>query len=306
MVRHLFGHKNPDTDAICSSIVYGRYLNSIGIECKVVKLGELNNESKFVAQKFGAQIPETITGFEDGEEVILLDHNEASQSVDNLEDLNIVGIVDHHKFNLNTSCPLLIRSEPVGSTCTIVAKILFENSYEISEEEAGLLISGIISDTLFFRSPTSTSEDEKIMKKLNEISRIDDLERYSLDMFDAKSDLGDIELSDLVKLDYKVYDFRGIKFGIGVLETTNSKFALNKQSEIECELEKIKEEDGLDYVFLSVVDILDEKNFTIYPSDKEEELLKRIFGAQIEDGLANLGSVVSRKKQIVPKIEENI
>ena len=304
MVRHLFGHKNPDTDTICSSVVYGNYLERKGDSCKVVKLGELNNETKFVLDKFDVEVPETITGFEEGEEVILLDHNEMSQSVDNLDELSIVEVIDHHKFNLKTDKPLFIRAEPLGSTCSIVAKILFENDYKISKSEASLLISGIISDTLYFRSPTSTQEDRNIMDRLNEIAKIEDVYEYSLEMFDAKSDLGDTPVSELVKLDYKVFDFAGKKFGIGVMETTNSGYGLNRRGEIEKELERIKENDNLDYAFLSIVDILNEKNFTIFPSQSEMDLLKEVFDSEIDEGVANLGNVLSRKKQIVPRIEK--
>ncbi len=307
MVRkYLISHRSPDTDTICSAIVYGNFLRrKFGYDVEVCRLGDLNNETKFVLERFNLEVPNLVTELEEGSEIILMDHNEAKQSINNIENYKIVQIIDHHKFNLTTKDPLFIRAEPIGSTCSIVAKMFFENGMEISKNEAGALISAIISDTLYFRSPTTTKEDIDLVKKLNEIVGIDDLERYSLELFDRKSDLGDISVEELIRMDYKEFNLNGKKIGIGVMETTNPNFALSRKDEIVSKLKEIKENDGLDLVFLSIIDILEERNITIYPDEESNRILAKAFSVDLgSNGLIDLKRIISRKKQIVPKLEE--
>lgn len=303
--KYIFGHKNPDTDSICSAIVYGNFLKNIGEEIKICKLGELSNETKFILNEFGVIEPQTIETLPEKSKVILMDHNEKSQTIDGIENLTITEIIDHHKFKIETSNPLKIIAEPLGSTCTIIAKILLEKNYEISKQEASLLASGIISDTLYFRSPTTTPEDKKILEKLNEIAQIENLEKYSLEMFKAKSDLGNIDVEKLIRLDYKVFEFGGNKYGIGVMETTNPNYAIKRKNEIIAKMKEIKQKDNLKGIVFSIIDILNENNLTIYPEDYESELLKTIFNSENSDNIANLGSLISRKKQIAPAFEKH-
>ena len=302
---YIFGHKNPDTDSICSAIVYGEYLKDCGFVCEAIKLGDLNNETKFILDKFNADYPQTKEKIPAGSEVVLIDHNEKAQTIDNIDELELVEIIDHHKFSLATAKPLKITAEPLGSSCSIVAKIMFQKKKAITAKQASLLISGIISDTLYFRSPTTTPQDKEIMLKLNKIAQIEDLEKYSLEMFAAKSDLGDMPVENLVRLDYKVFDFSGKKFGIGVMETTSPEYGIKRMPEIVEKLNEIKQKDNLYATFLSIVDILNEQNTTIFPTDIEAEILKRVFNAQIEGNIAHLGKVISRKKQIAPVLEKS-
>ena len=306
-MKYVFGHKTPDTDAIVSSVAYAKFLNNTGTEAKAVKLGEINNETKFVLEKAGIEEPETIESLPENSEVVLTDHNEEKQTISNIKELNIDTIIDHHKFNLQTSSPVNIRAEKIGSSCSVLYKIFSEQSYEISKSEAILLISGIISDTLYFRSPTTTKEDKEIVDKLKEISEIQDTEKYSLEMFEAKSDLGDIETEKLVKLDYKEFEFNKGKYGVGVIETTNPKYSLERKEEIIKEMKNIKEKENLDGIFLSVVDILEEDNKTIVSDEHDAEIIEKTFnGEKIEDNVYSLGNIVSRKKQIIPVLEKNL
>ncbi|MEJ2267790.1 MAG: DHH family phosphoesterase [Nanoarchaeota archaeon] len=223
MTIYIFGHKNPDTDSVVSAIVYANFLNWQKIDAEAVCLGELNKETKFILDKLDINYPRIVKQLEKNSKVILVDHNEKTQSIENLGELKIEEIIDHHKFNFNVSYPINIRAEKLGSTCSIVFKILKEANYNINKDEGILLISGIISDTLFFRSPTSTEIDKKIVEKLNEIAEIEDLEKYSLEMFEEKSNVDHLDIKDLVKLDYKEYEFKGKKYGVGVIETTSPK-----------------------------------------------------------------------------------
>jgi len=304
MVKFIFGHRNPDTDSVVSSIVYANFLGKKN--AKAISLGEINNETKFVLDKFKVKHPEIKNSLPKESEIVLVDHNEKVQSIKEIENLKIEWIIDHHRFDLRIEYPVNIRAEVIGSTCSILFKIFRENNYELSKEEAGLLISGIISDTLFFRSPTSTKEDKEIMNELNKIAKIQDLENYSLEMFNAKSDLGKIHVRKLIKMDYKEYEFLGKKYGIGVIETTNPDYVLGRRKEIMKEIEVLKKEEKLNGILISIIDILNEHNTTIVAEEHEAELLRAVFkGKEIEHNLYSLGKIISRKKEIIPKLEEH-
>jgi len=305
MVKYVIGHKNPDTDSVISAILYSDFLNNKNIEAKAFMLGEANNETRFILEKFGFDMPEVVSTLENESEVILVDHNEKKQTIDNIDELTIDTIIDHHKFSITTSGPVDIRAEKLGSTASVLAKIFDEQNYTLSKEQAGILISAVISDTLFFRSPTTTDFDKELVNKLNKIAQIEDLEEYSLEMFNAKSDLGDISTKDMIKLDYKEFEIGGEKYGVGVFETTNTNFAMDRKLEIIENLSKIKQEDNLAGIFFSIIDILNENNTTIVSNNKEVEVLKTVFnGKEIENNILNLGSIISRKKQIVPALEK--
>jgi len=306
MVIYIFGHKNPDTDSVVSAIVYSNFINSNGVKSTAVCLNNINNETKFVLDSLNIPAPKVISKLKDGEKIIMMDHNEAGQSIENLDKLEIEEIIDHHKFNFKSNAPINIRAEKIGSTCSIVFKILKEKNYNLSKKEAKLLISGIISDTLFFRSPTSTEEDKQIVEKLNSIAGIKNLEEYSLEMFHAKSNVEHLGAEDLIKMDYKEYEFHNKKYGIGVIETTSPKSILKRKKEIIDAIEKLKEKEKLEGVLLSVIDILNEHNSTIVAGEHEAEILRAAFGGkEIEHNLYSLGPVISRKKQIIPKLEEH-
>lgn len=305
-MKYVFGHLKPDTDSVLSAILYADFLKAKGEEAKAFVLGEIPNEAKFILDKFGIETPEELNEIEEEQEVVLVDHNESIQSVKGIECANIDTIIDHHKFGVNTNTPVNIRAEKLGSTCSVLYKIFKEQGYKISREDAGMIISGIISDTLYFRSPTTTEEDKKICEELKEISGIEGLEKYSLEMFAAKSDLGDIEVERLVKMDYKEFELKGEKYGIGVIETTNPDYVFGRKDEVIEALNKIKEKDGLKGILVSVIDILNEHNKTIVCDSHEAEILKAVFdGKEIEHNVYSLGPVLSRKKQILPKLEKH-
>lgn len=305
-MKHIVGHKNPDTDTVCSALGYQKFLELKGEESKAFALGNMNNETRFVLENFSVDAPEIISELPHDSEIVLMDHNEEGQSIDNVNDLDIVEIIDHHKIKLQTDKPISIHIEPLGSSCSIVAKKFFQKEFEIPKEIAGILLSGIISDTLFFRSPTTTDKDKELVEKLNEIVSIDDLEAYSMKMFDAKSDINEIETADLVRMDYKVFEFGGDNYGIGVIETTNKDFALDRKDEIVENIIRVKQEDQLKGVFLSVIDILKKESFTLCSGDEEVKLFIEMFSAEDQDGVLYVPNMVSRKKEIVPVFENTL
>lgn len=197
-----------------------------------------------------------------------------------------------------------MRIEPVGCACTVIYSIFKEKGYTPDATIARLMISAIISDTLYFRSPTTTSFDHQAIEELNKIAHIADLEAYSMEMFNAKSDLGDITVRDLIMMDYKNFDAGNKKFGAGTVETTNPEFALSRKQEILLMLKEIKAEQNLDFILLSVVDILQEKNISLVADENDAHIVKEVFGAETRDGLADLGNKISRKKQIAAPLSQ--
>ena len=314
-MKYIIGHQNPDTDTICSALVYEDYLTQKGEEVKAYALGHLNNETKFVFEKFGVKAPDHVHEIPKNSEIILLDHNEETHSIHNINELDIVEIIDHHRVKIETDKPIRIHIEPLGSSCSIIAKKYLNNHLEtgfisgvpiLSKENASLLLAGIISDTLYFRSPTTTQEDKDIAKKLNEIAQIEDLEKFSLEMFNAKSDLGDMEVEELIRLDYKVYDFKGTKdFGFGLMESTNKDYGLNRKDEIIEKLKEIKEKDNLQGAYFMIIDILKEELYILCSDEEDSKLFIQLFNPQNQNRILFIDNLVSRKKQIIPVFQKH-
>lgn len=298
-------HKNPDTDTIISSILFADYLEFIWQEARVIKLGNINNETKFVLNFVWISEPETILDLPEKSKIALVDHNEKSQAIDWLENYEVVAIVDHHKIgNFSSESPLFIRVEKLCSTASIIYKIMQADWMIPTVSQARLIISAILSDSLLFKSSTTTEEDKRIVEELNKIAKIDSIENYALDMFNAKSDLWDISVEDLIKIDYKEFDFNWTKAWIWTIETTNPTYSLWRKIEILEGMKKIKEQSSLDLIILSVVDILNERNITLVPWEFESSVIKAVFWADTIDNQADLWRRLSRKKEIVPQLTE--
>lgn len=302
---YIFGHKNPDTDTVVSSIVYSEFLLSTWVSCEAVVLWDANNETKFLLEKFWFALPNKVQTLPAWANVVLVDHNESTQTIDNIKDLNIVWLIDHHKFWwFSTSNPIFCRVEPIWSTASVIAKIMRENWFVPKQNIASLMIWAIISDTLFFRSPTTTDYDKTIVAELNKIAMIADLEAFAMQMFKAKSNLWDISVEDLIKLDYKEFDFNWTKVGIWAIETVDPNYSLSRKEEILKWLADIKTQNNLDLVFLCIIDILQEENFTFVLWDQEVDLLKQIYWKDTDNNICALWNIISRKKQIVPKFTD--
>ncbi|MEW6422165.1 MAG: manganese-dependent inorganic pyrophosphatase [Deinococcota bacterium] len=304
----VFGHTNPDTDAIASALVYARLLTRQGVPAQAYRLGELNFETPFVLREAGVEAPPLLPALEAGTPVALVDHNESAQSAPNLAELTVTRVVDHHKLgDLTTAQPAYLRFEPVGCTATILLKLHREANLPVERLDARLMLSAILSDTLHFRSPTTTTDDREAVTFLAPIAGVEDVEAYALAMFAAKSDLGDTPAETLLKMDYKVFPFGDPaqlqRWGIGVIETTNPGYVLGRQAELLAAMDQARAEDGLNGILLSVVDILNETNVTLVLSATEEKVLREAFGAEVQNGRADLGHRISRKKQIVPTLE---
>lgn len=299
MNKYVVGHKNPDTDSFVAAIGLAALLGYVPAAA-----GEPNKETKLVLEKFGFGVPALISAEE--KEVILVDHNEPSQIHENIKEEEIVAIYDHHKLGgLATKMPITMRTEVIGATSTIVAKMYREQGVSLSKEIAGLLLCGIISDTFNLNSPTQTDQDKEVYEWLREQTGLNANE-LAVDMFNAKSDISDITTSALLSGDYKVFDFSGKKVGIGVWETVLPEKVLERKDEIKTVLEEKKKAEGVSLIYFAVVDILNNKSHLFLLSQEEESVAQKAFGGPVTEGLMELAGIVSRKKEIAPAIEKSV
>jgi len=302
----IFGHKNPDTDSICAALVKERLNRKLGyVRCVATRLGNVNKETQYVLNYLGIEAPELIEKVEEGQEVILVDHNEFNQSVEGIQKAKIIGVIDHHRIsNFETSEPLYYNARPYGCTCTILYQEFKQRGLEISKEEAILMLSAIISDTLLLKSPTTTEHDKKALEKLAEIADID-VNMYGLDMLKAGTDLDDFTAEELINLDAKSLDKEGTKFVIAQVNTVSIEDILKREDELKKAINKKIEENGLSLFVLAITDILN-SNSEIIALGSKSSVIKDAFGKELENDKAFLEGVVSRKKQLLPNIDKNI
>lgn len=300
----IFGHKNPDTDTICSALAYGSLKSQIGDDVEAVRLGSINKETEYALKYANVAPPRLIDKLDDDvKEVILVDHNEFQQSVDNIRDVTITEVIDHHRIaNFETSEPLYMRVEAVGCTATIIAKMFHEHQVEFSKQDALLLLSAIISDTLLFKSPTCTKEDEVIAKILAEIAQID-LNEYGLNMLKAGTDLGDKTVAELLSMDAKEFTMGDAKVEIAQVNAVDISELYEQQAALEVEMNKIIAEKELDLFLLVVTDIIN-SNSEVLALGNSSGNVEQAFEVELLANRALLQGVVSRKKQIVTKLGE--
>lgn len=297
----VISHTNPDTDAVVSSIVYAQCKNAKGLRAMARLPGRLNKETEFVLNYFKIKKPQEIKTLA-GKKVILVDHSSTKETCKGIEKARIIEVIDHHKISgLITPEPIFYRTEPIGSTSTIVAKIFTEEKMPINKKQAGLLLCGIISDTLKFTSPTTAPCDKKIAFELAKISKIN-INAIAKKMFEAKSSISGKSIDEIIGTDYNKFEASKTTFGFGVYETTNPESLLKKERGIIKALEKKKTCDNLDLIFFAVVDILKQKSFLYLAGDKEKAVAKKAFKEKMGGNSAILHGIVSRKKQMIPPI----
>ena len=300
----VFGHKNPDTDTICSAIAYAELKNKIGQNAEPIRLGEVSGETQYALDYFKKEAPrlvEKVAGEASG--VILVDHNERQQSADDIDSVRVLEVIDHHRIaNFETSDPLYYRAEPVGCTATILNKLYKENGVAIEKETAGLMLSAIISDSLLFKSPTCTQEDIDAAKELAEIAGVD-ANTYGLDMLKAGADLSDKSVEQLISLDAKEFQMGSSKVEIAQVNAVDTNDVLVHKAEIEAALSSLVSEKGLDLFLFVVTDILTNDSVAVAIGN-ETSKVEQAFNVTLDNNQATLKGVVSRKKQIVPVLTE--
>ncbi|MEH7484309.1 manganese-dependent inorganic pyrophosphatase [Neobacillus drentensis] len=300
----IFGHKNPDTDTICSAIAYADLKKQLGMDVEPVRLGQVNGETQYALNQFNAEAPRLVEVVSNEvNAVILVDHNERQQSANDIADVRVLEVIDHHRIaNFETSDPLYYRCEPVGCTATILNKMYKENNKEISKEIAGLMLSAIISDSLLFKSPTCTPEDVAAARELAEIAGVD-ADAYGLEMLKAGADVRDKSINELLSLDAKGFEMGSSKVEIAQVNVVDTADVLARQEELEAAISTIIEEKNLDLFLFVVTDILTNDSVGLALGSKTAAV-EKAYNVTLANNIATLKGVVSRKKQIVPVLTD--
>jgi len=305
MTTLVFGHKSPDTDSTGSPIIWAWYLNQIkGVDAKPVLLGEPNTEALFMLERWNLDKPEIISSVADGTPVVIVDTNNPAELPDNINDTEITQIIDHHKLvgGLETKGPIDIRIEPLACTATIMWKMIGKQMAQMPEAVKGAMLSCILSDTLEFRSPTTTQEDEAIAHDLAKDLGVD-ISTYAAELFAAKSDVSSFSEAELLRMDSKEYEVDGKKVRVSVLETTSPAQVLDRKDALMAAMPGVASDDGADQVLLFVVDILNEEATLLVPNDLVKTVAEKSFGAAVSGDTVVLPGIMSRKKQIIPNLK---
>ena len=300
----IFGHKNPDTDTITSALVYADLKTKIGMDVEPIRLGEVNGETQYALDYFNVVAPRLVEKVAaETDTVILVDHNERQQSAEDIEEVRVLEVIDHHRIaNFETSDPLYYRAEPVGCTATILNKIYKEKGVEVTKEMAGLMLSAIISDSLLFKSPTCTDEDVEAANELAEIAGVD-AQVYGLEMLKAGANMSTKSVAELVTLDAKEFSMGNAKVEVAQINVVDTNDVFGRQAEVEAAMETMIKEKGLDLFLLVVTDILDNDSTALALGSKTAEV-EKAFNVTLQNNTALLKGVVSRKKQIVPVLTD--
>lgn len=300
----IFGHRNPDTDSICSALAYADLKAQCGEEVEAVRLGAVSSETQFALDTFGATAPrlvQTVAG--ETSRVILVDHNERQQSAPDIAEVTVVEVIDHHRIaNFETAGPLYFRSEPVGSTSTILWKLFREMGIVVGTRSAGLMLSAIISDTLVLRSPTCTAEDTAAAQELAALAGVD-LQTYGRDMLRAGANLLDKPIAELISLDAKEFSMSGAKVVVAQVNAVDVEDVLSRQPELEAAMQEVIATKSLDLFLVVVTDILQCDSIGVALGPRAHAV-EAAYGIRLEGHRARLRGVVSRKAQVIPQLTE--
>ncbi|MCI7267061.1 MAG: manganese-dependent inorganic pyrophosphatase [Veillonellaceae bacterium] len=297
------GHKNPDTDSICSALSYAALKQAQGAEAVAVRLGEVGKEAQYALDYFQVEAPELIASVEEKQAVMLVDHNEPAQSVDGLDKAELLEIVDHHRLGgLNTANPIFVHIEPVGCTATIITKMFDCQKVELPKKIAGLLLSAIVSDTVLFKSPTCTEQDKAAAEKLAVIAGVN-LKEYGMAMLKAGADLGDLTPAQIAKTDSKPFSFGKYKAIVAQISVMDTADILAKKAELVAAMQELCQNEGYDMSLLMVTDIMEESTELVFVGEPKQ-LIADAFGKDASGDSIYLPGVMSRKKQIVPQLTE--
>ena len=297
----IFGHQNPDTDTITSALVYADLKTKLKQNVTPIRLGELNPETSFVLNYFNFETPVLHTNSMEGQKVILVDHNEFSQSAKDIEKATILEVIDHHRIaNFETKAPLYYRAEAVGCTATILYKLYNENNITIDSKIAGLMISAIISDTLLLKSPTTTQDDINAANQLAIIAKID-IETYGLEMLKAGTNLDQYSEKELINLDAKNFSLGNSNTVVAQINTISISDTLKRKQQLIDEIHTKIASDNLDLFALIITDIIN-SNSQVIALGNQVNMIEEAFQVKLQDNEALLKGVISRKKQIIPEL----
>ncbi|WP_109468165.1 manganese-dependent inorganic pyrophosphatase [Albibacillus kandeliae] len=305
MTIQVFGHKSPDTDSTGSPIIWAWYLNEVkGTPAKPVLLGEPNTEAAFMLTRWGLDKPEIITSVAADAPVVIVDTNNPAELPADINSADILAIIDHHKLvgGLETKGPIDITVRPLACTATIMHDLIGDDLAKMPEQVKGAMLTCILSDTLEFRSPTTTDHDKAVAEKLAADLGIT-ISDFAAEMFAAKSDVSAFSEAELLRMDSKEYEVGGKQFRVSVLETTSPKMVLDRKDALMAAMPGVAEEDGADQVLLFVVDILNEEATLLVPNELVKSVAEKSFDAKPTGDTVVLPGIMSRKKQIIPNLK---
>ncbi|MCC5958719.1 MAG: manganese-dependent inorganic pyrophosphatase [Rhodobacteraceae bacterium] len=298
----VFGHFSPDTDSTGSPLIWAWYLSQVqDTPAQAVLLGQPNSEAKFVLEHWGIPQPDILTDLPAGTPVVIVDTNNPAELPATINDADIRAIIDHHKLvgGLETKGPIDITMRPLACTATIMYELIGKHMAQAPRAIKGVMLSCILSDTLEFRSPTTTQTDRAIAHALADDLGVD-MGALASAMFAAKSDVSGFSDAELLRMDSKNFDVDGKKFRVSVLETTAPAQVLARKDSLMASMDSVAREDGADQVLLFIVDILNEEATLLLPNDLTRALAKKSFGVEATGDSVVLPGVMSRKKQIIP------
>ena len=304
MVLQVFGHKSPDTDSTGSPIIWAWYLSEIqGIPAQANLLGEPNNEALFMLQHWQLDKPEIISEVAPGAPVVIVDTNNPAELPDAINQADIRAVIDHHKLvgGLETKAPIDITIRPLACTATIMHDLMGADAAKMPRAVKGAMLSCILSDTLAFRSPTTTDHDRALAEALAEELSIN-LSEYSAQMFAAKSDVSAFSDVELLRMDSKSFPVGDQTLRVSVLETTAPHVVLARKAALMAAMGPVALEDNVDQVLLFVVDILAEEATLLVPNEAVKSIAEKSFDVCVDGDSVVLPGVMSRKKQIVPQL----
>lgn len=305
MTTLVFGHKSPDTDATLSAIIWAWYLtNRRGGNAEPRLLGEPNTEAAFLLQHWGFQQPEIISDVAADQPVVIVDTNNPAELPPSINDARIMAIIDHHMLvgGLKTKTPINVMIRPLACTATVMHDIMGNDVAALPREIKGAMLSCILSDTLEFRSPTTTPHDRAVAEKLAADLGVS-IPDLATQMFAAKSDVSAFSDAQLLRMDSKEYTVAGKELRVSVLETTAPGIVLDRKASLMAAMEGVAKEDGADQVLLFVVDILREEATLLVPNDLVKQLAEASFDCTVTGDTVVLPGIMSRKKQIIPALK---
>ena len=313
MKTYVIGHLKPDTDSVVSVLALAEFYRQNPSfnrqEAEAVITGPINKETNFLLKKFDTDIPKilTVDDIQASDQIVLVDHNEADQRLEGMRAEQIVEIVDHHKANLSLIQPIFMNFKTWGASATIIYYLMKKHQFAPKKNLAGLMLSAILSDTVGFKSSTCTKQDIKTANELAEIAGISDIEALTLEIFKAKSDLSQMTCEEMVKNDYKIFEFSGKRVMIDQLETVEQQKLIDENKDCLLKaMDKVKKELEIDLIFVVVSDILKVNSKILLSSDAETEIAELAFGSQASTQVIDIGAKLSRKKEIAPAIEKVI
>jgi manganese-dependent inorganic pyrophosphatase len=305
MTISVVGHANPDTDSVTSAIALATLLNAQGQEakaCMQIAAADLNPESTTVLKRFGLAAPEMLVDAA-GKKIALVDFSDLAQGPANLASAELVAVVDHHKIgDVTTNNPILFRAEPVGCTGTVLNKMFKEAGVAIPKDVAGGMLAAILSDTVNFKSPTCTEDDKLAVNDLKTVAGVTDTEELFMEMLKAKSAVDGVPAKDLLFRDYKDFDMKGNKVGVGQLELATLDQVADVREALVGAMEAVKA-DGRHSVLLMLTDVVKEGTDLVVLSD-DPALIEKAFDTKLSGNSMWIPGMMSRKKQTVPNLQK--